>query len=174
MERIITKENIEAYCIALAANERASGTIAKYRRDIGALERFLDGEALTRERAAEWKNYLQEQGYASRTINSMLASANGFFRHIGLGIRLKYLNVQRQMFREERRELSREEYKRLQEGGQKRLALIMETLCGTGIRISELQYITVEAAKAGRTTIALKGKIRTILLSEKLCRKLLK
>ena len=93
-------------------------------------------------------------------------------------IRVKFLKIQRKLFRDPARELSRQEYDRLlttaRETGQERLALIMETLCATGIRISELRYITVEAAKDGRATIALKGKIRTILLPTKLCRKLSK
>ena len=93
-------------------------------------------------------------------------------------IKVKILKIQRQLFRDPARELTREEYTRLlttaRETGQERLALIMETLCATGIRISELRYITVEAAKDGRATISLKGKIRTILLPAKLYRKLTK
>ena len=178
MEHIITQAQIEAYCAALWSDERSAGTVAKYRRDVTAFTEWLAGRAATKESAAGWKAHLLEHHYAPRTVNSMLAAVNGFFKFAGWNIRVKFLKVQRQLFRDTARELTRTEYGRLltaaQSSGQERLALIMETLCATGIRISELRYITVEAAEAGRATVSLKGKIRTILLSTKLCRKLLK
>lgn len=178
MNSIITTERIDAYCLSLLADERAAGTISKYRRDLTAFAHWLDGRAVTKETAAGWKSHLSHRGYAPRTVNSMLASLNGFCRFAGLPIKLKFLSIQRQIFRDSSRELTKEEYDRLlaaaRESGQERLALIMETLCATGIRVSELRYITVEAAKAGWATITLKGKIRTILLPAKLCRKLVK
>ncbi len=178
MDNIITAEHIAAYAAHLRAEERSPGTIAKYTRDLTAFVRWLEGRAVTKESAAGWKAHLMNHGYAPRTINSMLAAINGFFRFMDWGIRVKFLKIQRQLFRDPAREMTREEYTRLlttaRETGQERLALIMETLCATGIRISELRYITVEAAKDGRATIALKGKIRTILLPTKLHRKLVK
>ena len=178
MENIITAEQIDAYCLSLLADERSAGTISKYRRDLTAFAHWLDGRAVTKETAAGWKSHLSQRGYAPRTINSMLASLNSFCRFAGLPIKVKFLKIQRQIFRDSAKELTKEEYDRLlaaaRESGQERLALIMETLCATGIRVSELRYITVEAAKAGRATITLKGKIRTILLPAKLCRKLVK
>lgn len=178
MDNIITTERIDAYCLSLLADERAAGTISKYRRDLTAFAHWLEGRTVTKETAAGWKSHLSHCGYAPRTVNSMLAAVNGFCRFAGLPIKLKFLSIQRQIFRDSAKELTKEEYDRLlaaaRESGQERLALIMETLCATGIRVSELRYITVEAAKAGRATITLKGKIRTILLSTKLCRKLVK
>ena len=178
MEHIITQAQIEAYCAALWSDERSAGTVAKYRRDVTAFADWLEGRPATKETAAGWKAHLLEHHYAPRTVNSMLAAVNGFFKFAGWDIRVKFLKVQHQLFRDTARELTRAEYDRLltaaQSSGQERLALIMETLCATGIRISELRYITVEAAEAGRATISLKGKIRTILLSTKLCRKLQK
>lgn len=178
MENIITAERIDAYCLSLLADERAAGTISKYRHDLTAFARWLDGRAVTKETAAGWKSHLSHRGYAPRTVNSMLASLNSFCRFAGLPIKLKFLSIQRQIFRDSAKELTKAEYDRLltaaRESGQERLALIMETLCATGIRVSELRYITVEAALAGRATITLKGKIRTILLPAKLCRKLMK
>lgn len=178
MDNIITQEHIDRYCLSLLADERSAGTISKYRHDLTAFAHWLDGRAVTKETAAGWKNYLSHCGYAPRTINSMLAAVNGFCRFMAWHIKVKFLKIQRQIFRDSSRELTKEEYDRLlttaRETGQERLALIMETLCATGIRISELRYITVEAAKDGRATIALKGKIRTILLPTKLCRKLSK
>ena len=108
----------------------------------------------------------------------MLAAVNGLFRFLGWGIRVKFLKVQRRLFRDQSRELAREEYDLLvdtaRDGGKERLALLMEAVCATGVRVSEVKYLTVEAAQCGRAEIALKGKIRMILLPNKLCRKLLK
>ena len=178
MDNIITTERIEAYCLSLLADERSAGTISKYHRDLTAFSLWLDGRAVTKETAAGWKSHLSHRGYAPCTVNSMLAAVNGFCRFMAWHIKVKFLKIQRQLFRDPAREMTREEYTRLlttaRETGQERLALIMETLCATGIRISELRYITVEAAKDGRATIALKGKIRTILLPTKLYRKLIK
>ena len=178
MDNIITQEHIDAYCLSLLTDERAVGTIQKYRRDLAAFARWIGGTAVTKETAARWKTHLLDRGYKPETINSKLSAINGFFTYMNWAIHVKFLKIQRQLFRDPARELTREEYTRLlttaRENGQVRLALIMETLCATGIRISELRYITVEAAKDGRATIALKGKIRTILLPTKLCRKLSK
>ena len=175
---IITAEHITAYADHLRAEERSPGTIAKYRHDLTAFALWLDGRAVTKESATAWKACLLNRDYAPRTVNSMLAALNSFFRFMDWNIKVRFLKVQRQIFRDSAKELTKEEYDRLlaaaRESGQERLALIMETLCATGIRVSELRYITVEAAKAGRTTITLKGKIRTILLPGKLCKKLLK
>ena len=178
MTHTITPANIDDYILALISEECAPGTVQKYRRDVTAFSRFLDGRSATRENAVSWRTYLLEHNYEPKTINSMLSAINGFFRFMGWNIKVKFLNIQRQLFRDPAREMTREEYTRLlttaRENGQERLALIMETLCATGIRISELPYITVEAAKDGRATISMKGKIRTILMPTKLYRKLQK
>ena len=178
MDNIITREQINTYCASMLADERAAGTVAKYRRDVTAFARWLGGRPVSKENSTGWKAHLLNRGYAPRTINSMLAAVNSFFRFAGWNIKVKFLKIQRQLFRDATRELNRAEYTQLlaaaRSNGQERLALIMETLCATGIRISELRYITVAAAQQGKATISLKGKIRTILLSTKLCRKLLK
>ena len=178
MDNIITQEHIDAYCLSLLADERTAGTIAKYRLDLTAFALWLGGRPVSKENSTGWKAHLLNRGYAPRTVNSMLAAVNSFFRFAGWNIKVKFLKIQRQLFRDATRELNRAEYTQLlaaaRSNGQERLALIMETLCATGIRISELCYITVAAAQQGKATISLKGKIRTILLSTKLCRKLLK
>ena len=147
MEKMIRQSDIENYCVALQGEERSPGTIAKYRRDIMAFSQWVDGLAASKELAANWKGHLLECHYAPRTVNSMLAALNGFFNFMGWEIKVKFLKIQNQIFRDERRELTRAEYSRLitaaQNGGKERLMLIMETLCATGIRISELRYITV-------------------------------
>ena len=171
-------EQITAFERYLRTEERSSGTIEKYLRDVRAFAVWLNGRIVTKETAG-WKEHLLDRHYAPVTINSMLAAINAFFRFVGWeDCRVKFLKIQRRMFREASRELSREEYDRLLSTahtlGRDRLALLMETICASGIRVSEVRYITVEAARQGQTEIALKGKIRTILLPDKLCRKLLK
>ena len=136
MENIVTNDRIGGYCAALVAAEYAQETIAKYRRDIYALAIWLNNRPATQENLTEWKSSLMAKNYAPCTINSMLAAANGFFRHMGWGIKLKFLRIQRRLYRDGARELSRAEYERLlaaaRESGKVRLALIMETLCAAG------------------------------------------
>lgn len=175
----MSEESIDAFTVYLKNEERAPGTVEKYLRDVRAFAMWLDGRDVTKELAAEWKEHLLAEHYAPVTINSMLAAVNAFFRFAGWDeCWVKFLKIQRRMFRESARELTRQEYNRLMETacaqGKERLALLMETICATGIRVSEVRYITVEAAQSGRTEISLKGKIRTIILPGKLCRKLLK
>lgn len=175
----ITQERTEAFRRHLRAEERGEGTAEKYLRDLSAFAAWLGERSVDREAVADWKAHLLERGYAPVTINSMLAALHSFFAFAGwTECRVKYLSVQRKLFRDVSRELTRTEYERLLETarsrGRERLALVIETICGTGIRVGEVKYITVEAARRGRVEIALKGKIRTILLPGRLCRKLLK
>lgn len=178
-EHILTEERIAAYGRDLATEERSHGTIENYLRHVRIFSAWLNGVPVTKEQTAGWKEYLLSQGYAPTTINSMLAALNGLFRFLGWDeCRVKFLKVQRRLFRDAGRELTRPEYEHLletaKERGQDRLVLLMEAICATGMRVSEVRYITVEAAQRGRAEISLKGKIRTILLPRKLCRKLLK
>ena len=134
---------------------------------------------MTKEEVTAWRDALLARGLTPSTVNSMLAAVNGFFRFTGReDCRVKFLKVQRRLFRDAGRELTRDEYERLLaaagNSGQRRLELLMEAICATGIRVSEVRYLTVEAARRGRAEIRLKGKIRTILIPGKLCRKLLK
>ena len=175
----LTMEQIARYGRYLCTEERSSGTVTKYLRDIGAFARWLGDAPVTKELAAGWKEHLRSQGYAPATINSMLAPLNGLFHFLGWeDCRVKFLKIQRRLFRDAGRELTRPEYDCLlaaaRARGQHRLALPMETIGAPGTRVSEVRYITVEAARLGRAEISLKGKIRTILIPNKLCRKLLK
>lgn len=179
MGKHIIGKQLTAFEGYLRAEEREPGTIEKYLRDVRAFAAWLDGRALDKETAIAWKGHLIGMGYAPSTINSMLIAVNRFFRFQRWeDLRVKTMRIQRRIFRSRDRELTKEEYVRLIETaraqGKERLALLMETICATGIRVSEVRYITVEAARAGRAEIALKGKIRTILIPGKLCRKLLK
>lgn len=176
---LLTEETIAAYETALRQEEKAAGTIEKYLREVRAFAGWLGARPVSREAVAAWKTHRQTCGAAPATINSGLAALNGLFRFLGWeGCRAKFLKVQRRAFRDPGRELSRAEYGRLiataRKQGQETLALLMETICATGIRVSEIAYITVEAARAGKAEVALKGKIRTILLPGKLGKKLLR
>ena len=179
MDKHIDQAQLTAFERHLRLEEREPGTIEKYLRDIRAFATWLAEKPLDKEAAVAWKEHLLASGYAPSTINSMLVALNRFFRFQRRDeLRVKTIRVQRRIFRSRDRELTKEEYVRLLETahalGRERLALLMETICATGIRVSEVKYITVEAAQAGRAEIALKGKIRTILLPGKLRRKLLK
>lgn len=139
---------VEVYERHLYREERSARTVEKYLRDVRRFLDWLGERELTRELASEWKAALQAQGYAPVTVNSMLAAVNGFFRVIGReDCRVKFLRLQRRMFREPARELTRGEYLRLLETaaalGRERLALLMETIGASGIRVSEVRYITV-------------------------------
>lgn len=177
--KTLSMEEVVAFRRHLEAQERSAGTVENYLRHVSAFARWLDGRPVTKENAAGWKGYLTGGKYRPATVNAMLASLNQFFLFTGRqDCRVKPLRLQRRLFREEDRELEREEYDRLlqtaQQEGRERLALLLETICATGIRVSEVAYITVEAARQGQAEIFLKGKVRLILLPQKLCRKLLR
>ena len=179
-QRCITKDRLEAFAKALRERDKSIGTREKYLRDVGCFAKWLNGAEITGENGAAWRDSLLKQGYAPATVNSMVAAVNQFLPACSAGRRtgVRPVKVQRRLFRDDRRELTREEYGRLVTAahtlGRERLALLLETICVTGIRVSEVKYITVEAVQAGRAEIALKGKLRTILLPGKLCRKLKK
>ena len=179
MTRKITLQHMGQFEAHLVERERGPGTVDKYLRDVRAFARWTEGRPVTRELAAAWKADLLARGYAPATVNSMLAALNGLLAFLGWkDCRVRFLKVQRALFRSDSRELTREEYQRLtdtaQRLGKERLALVMEAMCATGIRVSEVRYLTVEAARQGRAEVRLKGKIRTILIPGKLARKLLK
>lgn len=178
-QKKLTEEQLAAYRRHLGREERAAGTVEKYLRDLRAFAAWVSGRPVTKELALEWKKELLCAGYVPATVNAKLSALNGLFRFLGWEeCRVKFLKLQRRVFRDQSREMDRSEYRRLletaQSAGQHRLGLLMEAICATGIRVSEVRYLTVEAARAGRAEVSLKGKIRTILLPDKLCRKLLK
>lgn len=178
MTYTITPEKIHLFLQLLREEERSAGTIENYQRHIKAFAAWAGEADVTRELAAKWKAHLLSRGYAPGTVNAMLVPLNRFFSFLGWhGCRVKSLRIQRRMFRENRRELTRSEYARLlsaaRSQGRERLALLMESICATGIRVSEVEHLTVEAVRAGRAEISLKGKIRTILIPSRLRKKLL-
>ncbi len=175
----LTQREFDQFEDYLRHDEREESTIEAYLRSLTRFAEWADGRAVTKELAMEWKAALAEAGYRPISVNAMLAAVNKFFICMGReDCKVKYLKLQRQMFRKSEKDLSKEEYQRLvqaaREKGDLRMELILETICATGIRVGELKYITVEAVRAGVAEIALKGKIRTILLPHRLCRKLQK
>lgn len=175
-EYYMSAGQVQDFAAYLRSEEKSPGTVEKYCRDVETFAGWLDGQAVSAESGAAWKAALCRQGYAPVTVNSMLSSLNAFCRFMKWDVHVRFLRIQRRVFREKGRELSREEYRRLltAAAGNPRVQLLLETICATGIRVSEVRYITVEAVLAGRAEISLKGKIRTILLPDKLCRRLLK
>ena len=175
----LTSAHITAYARFLLDEERASATVEKYIRDIRSFASWLEGREVSKDTVVQWKSDLLAQDKAPSTVNGKLSALNGLFGFLGWDDRrIKFLKLQKKVFRETDRELTREEYRRLLETARCRylnwLELLMETICSTGIRVSEVKYITAEALRAGRADISLKGKIRTVLLPGKLCRKLQK
>lgn len=178
-ERVITKATIEQFEAYLHKEERSNGTVDNYIRNVRELAAWLAGQAVTKEQLVAWKDALQAKRLQPTTVNAKLAAIGCFLRVMGWqDCQVRFLRVQRRVFREKEKELTREEYEKLlaaaQQQGSARLALLLETICATGVRVSEVQYITVEAARRGRADVTMKGKIRTILIPNKLCRKLLK
>ena len=179
MLNYITKELLQKFKEYLKNEERESSTIAKYLHDIQAFAGWLQDREVSKENLTSYKEYLIKKRYNPKTINGILSAINKLLSFVGWSeLKVKYLRIQRQLFRNYNRELTQAEYMKMlnkaQELGRERLSLIMQTICATGIRVSEVKYITVEAIKTGRAEIFLKGKIRTILLTGKLCKKLLR
>lgn len=175
----LTSKQITAYTEFLRREERAAATVEKYSRDIYAFVAWLGQRPVTKETVAQWKEQMIKDNVAPATINAKVSAVNGLLRFLGWEeCRAKFVKVQKRMFRDASRNLSRDEYQCLLDAartlGKRQLELLLETICATGIRVSEVKYITVEAAVSGRTNVSLKGKMRTILLPAKLCRKLLK
>ena len=177
--RTIQDAPIIAFEQFLRSEERVSGTIDKYLRDVRSFAARLGERPLDKEACAAWKEGLQAEKLCPETVNSKLSALNKFLKFIHReDCCVKYLRIQHRLFRRTDRDLTKADYTHLLETannmGRTRLALLMETICATGIRVSEVKYITAEAVEEGRTEISLKGKIRTILIPGKLCRKLQK
>ena len=174
---VINEKCIQEYQIYLKEQERSSATIQKYVHDLYTLLKFSGEGTLTKSILIDWKQALIEK-YAPASVNTKLAAVNGFLQFKGYhGLMLKPLRIQKSLFLEEEKELTREEYVRLVRAAQgkenERLSLVIQTICATGIRVSELKFITVEAVQRGRAEISNKGKLRIVFLPDQL-RKLLK
>ena len=177
--KIITTEQLTSFKTYLQNEERSAATVEKYLCEMRQFATWTGNAEVTKTVVAQWKEHLLAKNYEPSTVNGKLTALDRFLDFIGWAdCKVKHLKLQRRLFRDDSRELTREEYGRLiaaaENTGKERLSLLMEGTCATGIRVSEVKHLTVEAAQAGKAEISLKGKIRTILIPAKLCRKLLK
>ena len=177
MSRIITNSMIGDFENYLRSDEKSDNTIEKYLRDVKAFWEFSKSEEVSKAVVMEFKASLAEN-YEITRANSIIAAVNTFLRFMGwVDCCIKQFKVQKKAFCSEEKELTKAEYIRLvnaaKEKGNERLNLILQTICGTGIRVSELQYITVEAVRKGEAVVSCKNKTRTVFIVRDLQKKLL-
>lgn len=175
-EKKLTENQIELFHQYLIREEKSAATVEKYLRDVRAFFSFAKGKCVTKEIVIEYKKHLQNANYAIRSINSMLASINSFLVYMSWpDCKVKSLKLQKQVYCAEEKELSKSEYEQLLKAAEKnrQLWLVMQTICGTGIRVSELQFFTVEAVMKGEVVVNCKAKTRTILIPSKLRKRLI-
>lgn len=177
--RFLTDKLVTEFSAHLKNEEKSQNTTEKYLRDVRMFAAHFRGTEITKEMVIAYKSKLLAEHYAVRSVNSMLASLNSLFTFLGWSdCKVKSMKLQRQIYCPEEKELTKAEYLRLvntaKRKGKERLNLILQTICGTGIRVSELEYITVEAAKSGKAVVALKGKTRSVFLVKELQKKLLR
>ena len=176
--RKITNKLINEFKEYLKAEEKSAATLEKYIRDITVFAVWICGRELNKELVLEYKQSIVS-AYAPASVNSMLSSINSFFAYNEwYELRVKALKIQKQIFAEKEKELTKPEYKSLLKAAKKRnneqLCLVMQTICGCGLRVSELSAVTVEAVRAKKATINCKGKMRIVMLPDDLCRLLLR
>ena len=174
----ITDKIIKKFREYLIDEEKSKATIEKYIRDLTVYVSWLDGADLTKVKVLEYKEYLIKN-YAPASVNSVLSSLNSFFCfNEEYGLKVKSLKIQKQIFAKNEKELTKAEYERLLKAakskGNRKLFLLMQTICATGIRVSELCYITKESLKDGRAEVHMKGKLRVIIIPDELCKMLKK
>ena len=174
--RILDFETIEQYKNHLVEEEKSVATIEKYIRDVSVFCVWAYGREIDKRLTLEYKDKLMKQ-YADASVNSVLSSLNSLFDYLGWhDCKVKTLKIQRQIFADKDRELTKAEYERLLKAARnkknERLYYLMQTICVTGIRVSELKYITVEAVQVRQAVIRCKGKTRTVILHKQLCKML--
>lgn len=177
MERIITNSIIEDFGLYLRADEKSENTIEKYLRDVKSFSEFASAKEVSKAVVMAFKASLVEN-YEITSANSMIAGVNAFLRFMGwVDCCIKQFKVQKKVFCSEKKELTKAEYIRLvntaKQKGNERLNLILQTICGTGIRVSELPYITVEAVHKGEAIVSCKSKTRKVFIIRVLQKKLL-
>ena len=171
--RKITTEIIEAYKDYLVGEEKSEATMDKYLRDVREFAEWLGDREFDKTAVVTYKAELTER-YAPASVNTILSSLNSFFGfNEWYELKVKTLKIQRQIFSSDEKELTKAEYERLLKAAKskknERLYLLMQTICATGIRVSELRHITVEAVYRGRAEINCKGKRRTVFIPSQLC-----
>lgn len=175
-ERILFTQDLISFREYLLREEKSAITVEKYIRDTKNFLAYVGTQVITKEITVSFKKHLQEKGYAVCSINSMLASLNSLLEYMGWSdCKVRHLKQQRQIYRSEEKELTKEDYKRLLTAAkeQEQLNLVMQTICGTGIRISELKFFTVEALQKGEVSVRCKNKTRIVLVPKALIKSLL-
>lgn len=178
MKRILDPKKMQEFEFHLRNEERSTATIEKYMRDVRFFASFVCDAEIDKQMVLDYKSKLGES-YAVASANSMIAAMNCFLRFCGWhDLCVKQFKMQREVYCSEEKELTRAEYVRLLEAANakhnERLNLIIQTICGTGIRVSELQYITVEALQNGKAIVNCKGKNRRVFIVPELKKKLLR
>lgn len=177
-EKILTEKLIEQFSAHLKREEKSENTTKKYLRDVKSFADFAKGR-VTKKAVIAYKEHLLNKNYAIHSVNSMIAALNSLFSFLGWSdCKVKAIKLQRQIYCPEEKELTKAEYMRLvnaaKSKGNRRLCLVLQTICGTGIRVSELKYITVEAVRSGEAIVSLKGKTRSVFIVRELQKKLLR
>lgn len=177
-EKILTEKLIEQFSAHLKREEKSENTTKKYLRDVKSFADFAKGR-VTKKAVIAYKEHLLNKNYAVQSVNSMIAALNSLFSFLGWSdCKVKAIKLQRQIYCPEEKELTKSEYMRLvnaaKSKGNRRLCLVLQTICGTGIRVSELKYITVEAVRSGEAIVSLKGKTRSVFIVRELQKKLLR
>ncbi len=171
--KMITKKTVSAFGVYLHNEEKSDNTIKKYMRDIRSFAKWLGGRNVDKNAVLEYKKELCGK-YAPKSVNSVLSSLNSMFMYMNrYELKVKMLKIQRQIFADKEKELTKAEYERLLTAAKnkknERLYYLMQTIGSTGLRISELKYVTVDSVKKGQATINCKGKIRQVFLPKQLC-----
>ena len=172
----ITSKDIKGFEAFLYNREKSENTIKKYLRDVRFFIKYTGSKCISKADVLEYKRIICEN-YSPKSVNSMLSSLNAFFEFLNrYDLKVKSLKIQRQIFSDKAKELAKCEYERLLTAARskknERLYLLMQTLASTGLRVSEIKYVTAEAVKAGIATIKCKGKIRQVFLPKNLCKML--
>lgn len=171
--KVLTSQVLENFKLYLSEEEKSDNTIEKYMRDTQVFYKWLGGRELNKSLVLEYKKRLSEK-YALKSVNSMLSSLNALFMYMKwYDLKIKTLKIQRQIFADKEKELKKAEYERLLDAAKakkdKRLYYLIQTMASTGVRVSELKYITVSAIRTKKATINCKGKLRQIFLPKQLC-----
>lgn len=181
---IISPETVSAFEKKLLEEEKSWVTVSKYIRDVKKFIQYIlyiqefkcstgsIKDKITKESVIQYKNYLKEN-YAAASVNSMLAAVNSYFRFLNCNeFCVRQLKIQKKAYCSTKKELTKDEYFKIlykaKSSNQERLALILQTICSTGIRVSELEFFTVQAVKEGEVSVNCKNKTRSILIPQKL------
>ena len=171
MENYISESTVQSFYQYLIREEKSTATVEKYLRDARAFLAYIGKKTITKEVVLSYKKHLQDKSYAIRSINSMLASINCLLNYLGAhDCKVKFIKLQKQTYCTKDSELTKAEYFRLLEAAKSKsqIHLVMQAICGTGIRVSELRFFTVESVRTGEITVNCNGKIRTIMIPSKL------